>query len=117
MMLQCKDNPKNFILNDGHHKVIYYNCTLKVLLGNFIVKNFMTVEVSFGQPDFGRCKMPQRNQEKNSDGKEAFTKRKKLLKGGLNRDLKKRMVKALIWSVTLYRAETWMMRGEDVKRI
>src|SRR3984885_9688321 len=50
-------------------------------------------------------------------GKEAFTKRKELLKGGLNRDLKKRMVKALIWSVTLYGAETWTMRGEDVKRI
>jgi len=28
-------------------------------------------------------------------GKEAFTKRKELLKGGLNRDIKKRMVKAL----------------------
>ena len=50
-------------------------------------------------------------------GKEAFTKRKELLKGGLNRDLKKRMIKALIWSVTLYGAETWTMRGEDVKRI
>ena len=37
-------------------------------------------------------------------GKEAFTKRKELLKGGLNRDIKKRMVKALIWSVTLYGA-------------
>jgi len=35
-------------------------------------------------------------------GKEVFTKRKDLLKGGLNRDIKKRMFKALIWSVTLY---------------
>src|SRR3984885_10641832 len=50
-------------------------------------------------------------------GKEAFTKRKELLKGRLKRGLKKRMVKALIWSVTLYGAETWTMRGEDVKRI
>ena len=48
-------------------------------------------------------------------GKEAFTKRRKLLKGGLNRDIKKRMVKALIWSVTLYEAETWTMRKEDIK--
>jgi len=39
-------------------------------------------------------------------GKEAFTKRKELLKGGLNRDIKKRMAKALIWSVSLYGAET-----------
>ena len=29
-------------------------------------------------------------------GKEAFTKRKELLKAGLNRDIKKRMVKALV---------------------
>ena len=50
-------------------------------------------------------------------GKEAFTKRKELLKGGLNRDIQKRMVKALIWSVTLYETETWTMRKEDVKRI
>src|SRR6218665_3568393 len=49
--------------------------------------------------------------------KEAFTKREELLKGRLNRDIKKRMVKALIWSVTLYGAETWTMRKEDVKRI
>jgi len=27
------------------------------------------------------------------------------------------MVKALIWSITLYGAETWTMRKEDVKRI
>ena len=35
----------------------------------------------------------------------------------MNRDLKKRMIKAIIWSVTLYGAETWTMREEDVKRI
>jgi len=50
-------------------------------------------------------------------GKETFTKRKELLKGGLNRYIKKRMVKALVWSVQLYGTETWTMRKEDVKRI
>jgi len=50
-------------------------------------------------------------------GKEAFTKRKELLRGGLNRHLKKRMVKTLIWSVTLYGAETWTMRKEDIRRL
>src|SRR6218665_1120894 len=50
-------------------------------------------------------------------GKEAFTKRKELLKGGLNRDIEKRMVKALIWSVTLCGAKTWTMRKEDAKWI
>jgi len=43
-------------------------------------------------------------------GKEPFTKRKELLKGELNRDIKKRMI-------NIYGAETWMMRKEDVKRI
>jgi len=43
-------------------------------------------------------------------GKGAFTKRKELLKGGLNRDIKKKMVKIMIWSVRLYGAETWTMR-------
>ena len=50
-------------------------------------------------------------------GKEAFTKRKELLKKGRNRDIKKIMVTALIWSVTLYGAKTWTMRKEDVKWI
>src|SRR6218665_1564443 len=50
-------------------------------------------------------------------GKEASTKRKELVKGRLNRDIKKRMVKALIWGVMLHGAETWMMRKEDVKQI
>ena len=50
-------------------------------------------------------------------GKEAFAKRKELLKVGLNRDIKKIMVKALIFSVTLYGAGTWTMRKEDVERI
>ena len=50
-------------------------------------------------------------------GKEAFTKRKELLREGLNRKLKKRMVKTLIWSMMLYGAETWTIRKEDIKRL
>jgi len=50
-------------------------------------------------------------------GKEAFIKRKELPKQGLNRGIKKRMVKALYTVFTLYGAETWMMRKEDVRRI
>ena len=61
--------------------------------------------------------MPQEIKKRIAMGKEAFTKRKELLKCGLNRDIKKRIVKALIGSVTLYGAETWTMRKEDVKRI
>ena len=50
-------------------------------------------------------------------GKEAFTKRAELLRGKLNRNLKKRMIKTLIWSVALYGSETWTMRKEDIKKI
>ena len=50
-------------------------------------------------------------------GKDAFYKRGELLRGGLNRKLKKRMVKALVWSVVLYGSETWTMRQEDIKRL
>ena len=50
-------------------------------------------------------------------GKEAFTKRGELLRGKLNRNLKKRMIKTLVWSVVLYGSETWTMRKEDIKKI
>src|SRR6218665_462230 len=50
-------------------------------------------------------------------GKEAFSKRRELLRGKVNRTLKIRMIKTLIWSVVLYGAETWIMRKEDIKRL
>src|SRR6218665_1131474 len=45
-------------------------------------------------------------------GEEAFSRRRELLRGGL-----KRMVKTLVWSVTLYCAETWSLRKEDITRL
>ena len=36
---------------------------------------------------------------------------------GLSLQLKKRMVKSLLWSVTLYASETWTLRKEDIKRL
>ena len=50
-------------------------------------------------------------------GKQALVKRGELLRGGLNRGLKKRMVKVLIWSIVLYGAETWTLRKEDIKAL
>lgn len=50
-------------------------------------------------------------------GKAAFTKRKELLRRSFKRELKKRMVKCLVWSVVLYGAETWTMRKEDMSRL
>src|SRR6218665_3666496 len=39
-------------------------------------------------------------------GKDAFYKRKELLRGKLNKNLKKRIIKSMIWSVVLYGSET-----------
>jgi len=43
--------------------------------------------------------------------------RGELLRGNISKDLKKRMVKALVWSVALHGSETWTLRKEDIKRI
>ena len=50
-------------------------------------------------------------------GKDAFYKRGELLRGSLNKKLKKRMVKTLVWSVVPYGSETWTMRKDDIKRL
>jgi len=50
-------------------------------------------------------------------GKDTFYKRKELLRGKLNKNLKKRIIKSMIWSVVLYGLETWTMRKEDIKRL
>src|SRR6218665_3641785 len=50
-------------------------------------------------------------------GKDAFYKRKELLRGKLSKNLKKRIIKSMIWSVVLYGSETWTMRKEDIERL
>ena len=50
-------------------------------------------------------------------GKEALNKRRELLRGKLKLELKKRMVKSLVWSVVLFGAEIWTMTKEDTKRL
>ena len=42
---------------------------------------------------------------------------KELLRGNMNRNLKKRMIKTLVWSVMLYSSETWTTRKEDIRRL
>ena len=47
----------------------------------------------------------------------AFIDRKTLLEGKLQLVLKKKLIKALIWSITLYSAETWALRKADIQRL
>src|SRR6476619_4802634 len=48
--------------------------------------------------------------------KDAFNKRKELLIRSIRVDLRKRLVKTLVWSVVLYGCETWTMRKEEINR-
>ena len=43
-------------------------------------------------------------------GKEAFNKKSDIMRGSLSLHLKKRMVKAFVWSVALYGSETWTLQ-------
>ena len=49
--------------------------------------------------------------------KNAYNKRRELLSQRMSLETKKRIVKALVWSVALYGAETWTLRTVDIKRI
>ena len=50
-------------------------------------------------------------------GKEAFNKKSDLMRGSLSLHLKKRMVKAFVWSVVLHGSETWTLQKEDTRRL
>ena len=49
--------------------------------------------------------------------KEAYNRRGELMRGSLPMNIKKRMVKTLVWSVALYGAETWTMKTRDVEKM
>jgi hypothetical protein len=49
--------------------------------------------------------------------KEAFNKHQTLLTGKINRNLKKRLIKTLVWSVLLYGSETWTLKKDDIRRL
>ena len=50
-------------------------------------------------------------------GKEAFNKKSDLMRRSLSLHLKKRMVKAFVWSVALYGSEMWTLQKEDIRRL
>src|SRR6478609_3148330 len=49
--------------------------------------------------------------------KDAFKKRKELLTRSIRVDLKKKLVKTLVWPVVLFGCETWTMRKEKINRL
>ena len=63
----------------------------------------------------GRCKTEIKTRI--GMAKNAFNKRKELLSKSLNKDTKKRIIKAIIWNVALYAAQTWTYKKEDIRRL
>ena len=49
--------------------------------------------------------------------KKIFMEKKKLFSGKMNPELKKRIMKCLVWSVALYAAETWTLTQTDRRRL
>src|SRR6059036_2563643 len=49
--------------------------------------------------------------------KDAFNKRKELLTKRVEYDIKKRMVKVLVWPVVLYGCETWTLLQDEINRL
>ena len=49
--------------------------------------------------------------------KEAFSKRGELLTKSFRKEVKKMMVKTLVWSTLLYGSETLTLRKEDIRRL
>ena len=49
--------------------------------------------------------------------KKVFMEKKKLFTGKMYLELKKRIMKCLVWSVALYAAETWALTQTDRRRL
>ena len=50
-------------------------------------------------------------------GKESFLRKNELMRGGLSKELKKRIIKTMVWSIVLYGSETWTVRMEDIRKL
>jgi hypothetical protein len=49
--------------------------------------------------------------------KAAFNKKRALFISKIDLELRKKLVKCYVWSIALYNAETWMIRGVDQKHL
>ena len=49
--------------------------------------------------------------------KDAFNKRKELMSKNFNKDLKKKIIKTIVWSTMLYSGETWTLTKDAMRRI
>lgn len=61
--------------------------------------------------------MPFGDKGKIAMGKYAFYKSKELIRGKMNRNLKKRIVNCMTWRVLLFGSETRTMRRDDIRRL
>ena len=57
------------------------------------------------------------NKDENCISKEPFSERRELLTKPFRKEVKKTIVKTLVWSTLLYGSETWTLRKEDIRRL
>ncbi|KAJ4442255.1 hypothetical protein ANN_12121 [Periplaneta americana] len=55
--------------------------------------------------------------QKDSNGKQAFNRKRSIICGPLEKELRKRLVKWFAWSMALYVTETWTLRLNEEKRM
>ena len=65
--------------------------------------------------DDGRCEAEVK--ARIAMAKDAFSKRKELLSRNMSRVVKKKIVKAIVWSVALYGCETWALKKDEIQRL
>ena len=49
--------------------------------------------------------------------KDAFSNRKELLTRSLSKELKKKIVKVLVWPIMMYGCETWRLRKVEIDKL
>jgi len=78
---------------------------MKITINGHIVEQVRQV-VYLGSVMTEDCKCHEEVKRRIAIGNEAFSKRGELLRGKMKLELKKRIIKTLIWSTILYAAET-----------
>jgi len=73
----------------------------------------MHVIAIFHEAIFRSIRNPKEIASRIGMAKKVFQDKRKLFTGKMNLELKKRIVKCLVWSVATYAAETWTLREVD----
>jgi len=92
------------------------NCRMKILIDQQLVERVSEFRCLGSLiSENGYCEKEIHNRI--AMGKKIFMDKKRLFSGKLNLEVKKRIIKCLVWSVALYAAETWTLTQADKSRL